>query len=175
MRQLIIDALQNAGLNTPDVESAVARGLKETVRDWIVVSYVAKIARQLRSRRHKANPRQGWLALPEYQHVPVECADDSLEELRGRIARLKKRIRGYGYVRRELNNLKADKLELRDLEKLEKAVTPYFVGTPGMTVTRAVLLHEEYLKTPATEQRRMAIKNATKARTGRNEESTTSR
>jgi hypothetical protein len=145
MRQMVIDALQDLGLDTPEVESIVAKGLAENVRDWIVLSYAGKIARQLRGHRPNTTPRQGWLALPEYQDTPCECADDSLEQLKARIIRLERRIRDYDYARRAAEGLKRDKQQLRGLKKLEIRIAPFFAKDPAMTVTRAVLMYENAL------------------------------
>lgn len=153
MRRLVVDALTTAGLDTPDVESIVADQLDATVCRWIVLEYVCKIARHLRRKRPE-DPRQGWLGLPEYEHIPVAVADDSLEELRARIVQMERRIKQYDYMRRALEKRKGDERQLRDMKRLEKTVAPYFVGHPKMTVSRAVLAHQEYLQSPVAKRNR---------------------
>lgn len=169
MRQQVIDVLLVAGLDTPDVESQVAAGLDAAVREWIVLAYVARIARELR-RRQPDDSRQGWLALPEYEHIPADAAGDSLDQLRARITRLEKRIRNYDYARRAQEKLKEDKRQLRDLKQLETQIAPYFAGEKATTVTQAVLMYRESLEKPARRQRKDAIRS----RWRRNEKSTTS-
>jgi hypothetical protein len=170
MRQIVIDALQAVGLDTPDVEAIVARQLDASMCDRIVILYVAKVARQLRDRRRDTDPRQGWLALPEYENIPSECADESLVQLKARIAQLERRIHDYDYARRAAEGLKRDKQQLRDLKKLEARITPFFAGDPSITVTRAVLLYQESLESPARKQRKEAIQS----RWNRHTKSTTS-
>jgi hypothetical protein len=145
MRALVITALKSAGLNTPGVDAIVSRQLDENTRGWIVHAYVVKVLRRLLNSIPDTDPRQGWLALPEYADIPAAVANDSLEELRDRIRTLKRQIRSYDYDRRIEDGLKADKRRLRALQKLEANIAPYFAGDPRMTVTNAVELYENSL------------------------------
>jgi hypothetical protein len=158
MRQVVSDALQAAGLDTPDVEALVARNLDSETRNWIVLAYVHAVSRRLKD-DGTGDPRQGWLTLPEYAHVPVQAAGDNLDDLRTRIRALEKRIRGYANDRRKPEKLKEDRRQLRELKQLEKNVAPVLAARADLTVDGAVRVYEESRRGQGRKQRREAVKS----------------
>lgn len=166
LKQQIMDALRREGLDSPDVDEVVAGQLDQEARGRIVRGYVAAVHRILDHHR-PADPRQGWLALPEYEHIPVAAAGDSLQGLRSRIARLEKRIKNYDYARRSPEKLKADKQELRALKRLEVKVVPYFAGAPTLTLDEAVPLLQANLESRVSVRNRRQAKKAVSTRWAR--------
>jgi hypothetical protein len=154
------------------VPSAVARAVLNLLSpgdcEVIALEFISDIAKKMEQQAVAAAASQtGWLDLPEYQHIRAAVRGETLEQYRERMNALEKRIESYAYARRAEEKLQEDEQELREMRRLEPRITPYFAGDPAMTVERAVELLKQTLQTAATDQRRKAVKSATKARWGR--------
>lgn len=154
------------------VPSAVARIVVDSLSaedcEEITLEFIGDMAKKMEQRAVVAAASQtGWLDLPEYQHIRAAVKGETLEQYRERMNALEKRIESYAYARRAEEKLQQDEQELREMRRLEPRITPYFAGDPAMTVERAVELLKQTLQTAATDQRRKAVKSATKARWGR--------
>jgi hypothetical protein len=167
----LIDAINRfAGDPARAVES-----LSPEARDAIVLDLANAIAHR-RVSRPQADARQGWLALPEYEKVPqfirvgnefVDTNEATILQLRETESDLRKRIRSYLYPRRSEAKLKRDRETLRQLSKTDKQAAPFTVGAPEMKIGPAIQMHLASLETPASNQRRKAIKYAMKRRHAR--------
>jgi len=124
-----------------------------TVRDELVLGIVT-VAAQRRITRTIASsdPRQGWLALPEYEHVPqlievgggfMDVNEVTLEQYRESEAQLRLRIRSYGYPRRSEEKLKRDRQALAQMRRLERSVAPLMAGDPLMKMRDAIAAFEQ--------------------------------
>jgi hypothetical protein len=116
-----------------------------------------------------SNPRQPWLPLPEFEHIPqfvqldggaLDLKHATLEQYRACTKILEKKIREYAYSRRADEQLERDKLELRERRRLEPHIAPYFAGDPTMTVGKATALYAASLQTPSAEHSRAIAKDA---------------
>lgn len=146
-------------------------------RDQIALEFIRASVERSDSREKKAelraNPKQAWLDLPDlkdFQHIPVIAGKDSLEEFRERIATKKREIKAYKRPRLSSPQEQILKLEVRDMERIEPKIAPYFANDPTMTVERAVGLYQETVTTLGPSQRRKAqareaAKRAKRART----------
>lgn len=119
------------------------------------------LAAQIRIAQCKA-PDSRQLDLPGFEHVRI-VDGESLAQYRGRIAALERRIRSYDYKRRTPQLLKADKRELREMQRLEPKLALYFAGQADMTIERAVELYQVSLETPTTKMRRERAQKAGRA------------
>ena len=122
--------------------------------------------------------RQGWLALPEFEHVPhfikigggwIDINRASLEQYRESKAALQARIESYNYARRSQEKAKRDKKTLKEMDRVERIATSYFATDPTMTMGRAIQLHQENLEAPPSDvrRRRKAAKSQTSTKAAR--------
>jgi hypothetical protein len=154
-----------------DVASSLIRTLSsETpdkwaeMRDEIVLNWITRIVRRRIERSiEMRDTRQGWLALPEFEHVPhfikiggrwVDINRASLEQYRESKAALQARIESYNYARRSQEKAKRDKKTLKEMERVERISAKYFADDPTMTMGRAIQLYQESLETPSPDERR---------------------
>jgi hypothetical protein len=163
-----IEALPDA--STAEIAKAITEKHGAELDAWNLANLIAAISRTIRRRERNqraATPAQAWLPLPEFEHIPAEVQADSLEEYRQRIELLKRRIKFYLSARRSKEATKADKIELREMKRLEPKISRYFTKDPTMTVGRAVELYRANLETAASEQRQKASVIAIKKRWNR--------
>ena len=148
------------------VASAKPEQWAEFRDDYVLVGSAATLERQLQRQVEQPDPdpRQGWLALPEYQHVPqlieaeagfVDVNEATLEQYRESETKLAARIHSYDYPRRAPKSLKRDKQALAQMRKVDKRVSPLMAGNPEMKMGRAI---EIYLESPSIRQRQKAGK-----------------
>jgi hypothetical protein len=108
-------------------------------------------------KKFESDPRQGWLALPEYAHVPqvLKVEDGFLpvneampeqfdESLEGAEALL----RGWLYVRIKPERLKLQRAKIREMRKARRNAARQYAGAEGMTMGDAMTLHLATLETP---------------------------
>lgn len=134
------------------------------MRDEIVLNWITRIVRRRIERSIEVrDTRQGWLALPEFEHVPhfikigggwIDINRASLEQYRESKAALQARIESYNYARRSQEKAKRDKKTLKEMERVERIAAKYFADNPTMTMGRAIQLHQESLETPSSDERR---------------------
>jgi hypothetical protein len=148
------------------------------LRDRVFLYFTeTSVRRSMRRAISRTDPRQAWLALPEYEHIPqfikledgllVRVTDASLKQFRESETELRNRIKSYDYPRRSKEKLKRDKQVLREMRNADRNAAGYFVGDEAMKMGRAMELHKAHLSTEATKQRRAAAVHATRARLGR--------
>ena len=153
-RRHVLAALEACGAQTPENAIYVAEHLDNAWCAKIVREFVFSTQRVLLRRPLAADPRQGWLALPEYQHVPPEVAHETMEQLGTRIANLEKRISSYDYPRRSLEKKKADLAELRELKRIRRQITRPVAGAPEMSIDAAMEIRARYEETPRAKRDR---------------------
>jgi len=160
-------AARGTPFTSTDVACRVTLGLAienpgrvAALRDQITLESVAATSQRAMRRAVEKAPdeRQGWLALPEYEHVPklikagdawIDVNRSSLEQYRAAIVELAVRIDSYDYARRAEGKRKKDRKTLTQMRHQERNMAGYFAGDPGMTVGRAMELYQASLKTPA--------------------------
>jgi hypothetical protein len=164
--------------------SAIEALARENPREWaamrdelVLALITATAQRRMTARAFRTtDSRQGWLELPEYARIPqlleigagfLDVNEATLEQYRESEAELRARIRSYHYPRRSEEKLKRDKETLAQMRKLDKSVSPLMAGAPEMKMGLAIQTHLANLETPATQQRRKAIKRAMQRRHSR--------
>jgi hypothetical protein len=124
----------------------------------------------------ESNPRQGWLALPQYAHVPqvlkveagfVPTDEASPEQYTESLEEAETQLRDWLQPRISEENLKAHRRKIREMKKARAGAARQYAGAPEMTMGQAMALHLANLETAATQQRRKAIKQAMKRRHAR--------
>ncbi len=142
---------------------------------WLVGQIDAERKRQSggaprrNGRRRQPDPRQGWLPLPEYPHIPLEAQADSLEEYRQRI--IDTEAKAKSYAKRSIKKEVLYKRQLSEMRRLERKVAPFFANDPTMTIGSAVVLLRESISVAgrahqkAAAKAREAAKRAGKVRT----------
>ena len=149
------------------------------MRDEIVLNWITRIVgRRIERSIEVRDTRQGWLALPEFEHVPhfikigggwIDINRASLEQYRESKAALQARIESYNYARRSQEKAKRDKKTLKEMDRVERIATSYFATDPTMTMGRAIQLHQENLEAPPSDvrRRRKAAKSQTSTKAAR--------
>jgi hypothetical protein len=149
------------------------------MRDEIVLNWITRIVgRRIERSIEVRDTRQGWLALPEFEHVPhfikigggwIDINRASLEQYRESKAALQARIESYNYARRSQEKAKRDKKTLKEMDRVERIATRYFAADPTMTMGRAIQLHQENLEAPPSDvrRRRKAAKSQTSTKAAR--------
>ncbi len=107
-------------------------------------------------RRRQPDPRQGWLDLPEFQHLPVDIQNETLKGLRERMAALKDQIKFYSRPRRSAEADKVDKRQLKEMVRLEVIIAPIVASDPAMTIGTALEVYKKQRVKASTKQRRDA-------------------
>jgi hypothetical protein len=176
LKQIIKIALESfPDSASVEIAELILTEKRALIRDWLV----AQIERQRKprtwttprrnGRRREPDPRQTWLPLPEYPHIPVDAQADSLEEYRQRI--IDTEAKAKSYANRSSKKEILYKRQLSEMKRLERKVAPFFANDPSMTVGRAVILLRESLSPAARAHQkeaaraREAAKRAGKART----------
>jgi hypothetical protein len=144
------------------------------IRDQIVLDSITHmVSNTVRQVIASANPAQPWLPLPEFEHIPqfvqldggsLDLVNATLEQYRKYQAALDTKIRSYGYARRTEARAKQDRLELKEMRRLDRVLAPYFAGNPAMTMGRAAKLHQEYLESPVVQRNRRLASAGGKAK-----------
>jgi hypothetical protein len=124
---------------------------------------VIDVANRMTRRRAALGVDIRQLDLPGFEHVNV-TEGETLDQYRAETARLEKRIKYYDYARRSTQNLRRDKLALRERKKLDGKIARFFANDPDMTVPKASELYRAEMETAAAQQRQAAIKQAIKHR-----------
>lgn len=174
LKRIIAEAIEA----TPTARSAeIAQSIiarhRAVIEAWNLSNLTAAIDRALQRRRRverEANPRQGWLPVPEFekfQNIPAEVQEDTLEQYREAIAALERKIKFYANPRRSEKADAADKRQLREMKKLEPLIAPFFAGDSTMTVGRAVELYRQSLQTALADKNRKQASHAIKTRWAR--------
>jgi len=149
--------------NSSDVANAVIKKLSNetpdqwaAIRDQLVMESITRtVRRQIDRSIEVSDTRQGWLALPDFEHVPqfikiasgwIGVNQSSLEQLQMAKAALKARIESYNYARRSEEKAKADKKRLKEMERTEQSTARYFAEDATMTMGRAMELHQASLE-----------------------------
>lgn len=141
----------------------------------ITARYQRKADRRIR-KKFESDPRQGWLALPDFAHVPqvlkvetgyVPTNEAALEQYDESLEDLVALRRGYLTPRITDENLRLLNLRIREMKKARRGAARQLAGAPEMKMGEAMALYVATLGTEATKQRRKAAKRATKARWGR--------
>src|ERR1039458_8530040 len=144
-----------AVFNSMDMASSVMRGIAladaeqaATIRDQLALESIAgTIERRIVRALEKSDSRQGWLALPEFQHVPhfikvegglLDINEATLEQYRETKEEIRARIKAYAYPRRSAENLKRDKQTLAEMSKRDRQVAPLMAGDPEMKMREGV-------------------------------------
>lgn len=148
-RRYVLSLLESREARTVEAVRAIVEEIDrdEDRRVQILAEYVLAVQRVYLRRPRAADERQGWLALPEYQHVPVEVATETLEQLRARIATAHRRLASYEYSRCKPEKIEAAKLAIEEMERLEKRLTRRFAGDPALTVDGAMAAYERLRQT----------------------------
>ena len=144
-----------------DIVMIEHRGL---VHGWLVGQIDAERKRQKgetplsrnRSARRAPDPRQEWLDLPEFQHLPIEIQNETLDGLRQRMADLQERIKFYSRPRRSEQADKADKRQLKEMVRLEVIIAPIVASDPTMTIGAALEVYKKQRVKASAKQRRDA-------------------
>jgi hypothetical protein len=135
------------------------RGL---IHGWLVGQIDSERKRQTgtaprgNGRRREPDPRQTWLDLPEFQHLPVEIQNETLEGLRERMAALQAQIKFFTRPRRSAEADKVDKRQLKEMVRLEVIIAPIVAGDPSMTIGVALEVYKTQRVKASSKQRRAA-------------------
>jgi hypothetical protein len=160
--------------NSPDVAKAVIKQLStETPDEWAAIRdelVWGSITRAVRKRIDKSieadDSRQGWLALPEFEHIPqfikigsgwIDVNQSSLEQFQMAKSALKSRMESYDYARRSEKKAKADRKRLKEMERTEQSTAKYFAADPTITMGRAMELLQATLE-PISKGKAVAAK-----------------
>jgi hypothetical protein len=165
-RDLACSVMTALSLENPDRWAAI--------RDDLALGAITNaVANVMRRAAALADDRQGWLDLPGYEAVPefievtggwMPLRDASLEQYRAHRKAFEKRLESYGAARRNSAKQRQDKKALTEIRRLERVLTPYFVGDERMTVGQALDLHKVNLKSSIADRNRLVTKNREKSR-----------
>ncbi len=166
LKRIIASAIESIpDATSTDVAVFLVASEGVTINAWLLVHLIAAVDRARQRVAPKADPRQAWLDLPEFQHIPAVVQSDTLEQYRERIKAFERRIHSYALPRRSTKAAKADKRELREMQRLESKIAPLCVNDPAMTVGQAVEAYRKQLAKPMVQQRKKAIKSRWSRRT----------
>lgn len=157
----IADAAERLGargtFSAPDVARAAIEALTRNsnwtvIRDALILNCVTQAAQRHITRRiRRTDPRQGWLALPEYERIPqlleiegefLDVNEATLEQYRESAEQLAARIRSYKFPRRAEKKLKRDKETLKQMRTLDRQVAPLMAGDPQMRLRDGIAAFE---------------------------------
>jgi hypothetical protein len=143
-----------------------------SLRDWIVQEYVtaAAAATMRRKAAGASDDRQGWLALPEFEHVPqlirvgnrwLDLNRATLDQFRAYCRQFEARIKAYDYPRRAKDQSKFDRQALAQMRRLDRIAAPLMTNAPDMTMGAALAAYESLGGRPIGARKSRAMAGAT--------------
>jgi hypothetical protein len=129
----------------------------------VIASMYQQRGDQIVRKKLESEPRQGWLSLPEYAHVPqvlkveagfVPTDDASPEQYAESLEEAEARLRAWLLPRVSAENLKLQRQKIREMKKARRGAALQYAGAPEMSIGQAMALHLANLESPRAKRDR---------------------
>jgi hypothetical protein len=128
---------------------------------------------QVVRKKMESEPRQGWLAMSEYAHVPqvlkvkagfVSTDDASPEQYTESLEGAEARLRAWLLPRVSADNLRLQRQKIREMKKARRGAALQYAGAPEMSIGQAMALHLANLESPRAKHYRAIASKGGKAK-----------